>query len=220
MLEHSQLGLGRPPRCGAFLSYWGSHFRAFIRRSIDQGRNFVGLHRFGRIGTQNIAKGEGVLHFIVQPKGLQCLRQDNRHPVVDGAQEFVGFGGDYGAGPDNIACSVLPRVPKSCEAKGFSRLHYDPHGPFGISYPLPLVETVGEDHATPADQCGAEAGALCHGFNPRIDKAITQRRVLGPGRNKPPAQVRGLSPSVVRNGQHRLCGRDIVPGGVCQVAGK
>ena len=39
---------------------------------------------------------------------------------MDGAQEFVGLGGDDGAGPDNIAARVPPRVPKSCKGKEFS----------------------------------------------------------------------------------------------------
>ena len=40
---------------------------------------------------------------MVQPEGLQASRQDDRHPVMDGAEQVVGCRGDDGARADDVA---------------------------------------------------------------------------------------------------------------------
>ena len=46
-----------------------------------------------------------------QPQRLKVSWQDHRHPVVDGTERLVGRRGNDGAGADDLALRVPPRIP-------------------------------------------------------------------------------------------------------------
>ena len=54
----------------------------------------------------------------VQPQRLGFLGEDHRHPVVDRLDEFVGRGGQDGAGPHVLALGGLPVLPQAGEREG------------------------------------------------------------------------------------------------------
>jgi hypothetical protein len=53
--------------------------------------------------------------------------------------------------------------------------------------PLPLVEAGSWHDAAPAAEGRAEGRLVGHAFRPGVDHPVADRRVLGPGRNQPPA---------------------------------
>ena len=140
------------------------------------------------VGSQDPSKGR-VLDVMVQPEGLQLPRQDDWHPVMDGAKQLVGRRGNDGAGADDLALRVPPRIPETREGEGLPRRHHDPHGPPAGALPFPLIETIGQDQAPSSLERSAEAGPLGDRLSAGVYHPATHRRALGPGRNQPPAHV-------------------------------
>jgi len=53
---------------------------------------------------------------------------------------------------------------------------------------LPLVEPRGNHETAPGLECGTKRGFLRHGLGLGIDALMPDLRVLGPGRDEPPAE--------------------------------
>ena len=110
------------------------------------------------------------------------------------------------------ALRVPPRVPKAREGEGCSRCQRDTHRLPPSTGALPLVEAVGEDETASARQGGAEAGLLSYRLGAHVDDRRAGGRPPRAGHQQPPAHVRPLPWAAAPYRQHRLSGRDVVPG--------
>ena len=146
-LEQLQAGLSALERRGLF-TFREDHLWPVIGRPVDQGRNLVGLHQVGRTGRQHDPQQPRILHIIVRSERPRIPGEHRRDPVMDGAEQVVGLGGDDGAGaghpPQGAATS--PRGPRRRRVlPASSRSAWG----FWNSHPPPFLITVGQDQAPP-----------------------------------------------------------------------
>ncbi len=63
--------------------------RAVIGHGVDQGRDLVGLHGAGGIGSWDAGKRAGIVGAGVQPEPFDLPGQDHRYPGVDGREQVL-----------------------------------------------------------------------------------------------------------------------------------
>lgn len=82
----------------------------------------------------------------VQPQSVILRRQDDRHPVMDGPHQRVGFSDDDGAGFQRLAV-LFPAFPETGEGEGAGGFQADEIRLFGGFGVRPLVKPIGDDQA-------------------------------------------------------------------------
>ena len=81
--------------------------------------------------------------------------------------------------------------------------------------PLPLIEPVGNDQASPLLECRSKGGFLGHGLTLGVDTLVADLGILGPRRNQAPAKQDAITFHRLRietNDRHTLRWGDVVVG--------
>ena len=167
-----------------------------------------GLPAFDRGWDQERLEPRGVAVRRVEPGGVVAAVEDDRHAVVQRAQQVVRIGGQDGEGLDDGRrgrLAVLPPGPETGEGEGEPILAADQVGLLRLGIQLlPLVEAVGDDQAAAAAKAVAVGGLLGGALGAGVDHAVADGRVLGPGRDQAPAQkVQGARRSRRDDAHHR-----------------
>ena len=89
---------------------------------------------------------------------MGLLWQDNRHAVVYGGHQCVGFGRDDGAGVEFGTFGGCPGFPQARKTEWPVGFEGDVHRHFGfaIVLPLPFIEPRGGHDAAPASESTPE----------------------------------------------------------------
>ena len=125
--------------------------------------------------------------FPVEPSVVVARVDDNGHPRMDPAHEFVGFGGHDGEGLQPVPFLVFPGVPEAREADGVTVCKFEDVGLFGgLRVFDPFIEAVRRHDATSFLKRLTPSRSLGDGLGPRIDggQALDVREFFGEERDQ------------------------------------
>ncbi len=119
--------------------------RHIVLRGIDQRGDRIGFHLFGRIGLQQSGEILEVAVAGIEPNVFMFLRQDYRHPIVDGLNKFIGLGSNDRERMKLVSLRFIPRIPQARECKRLTALENESQRELGLftGYLTPLEEAVG-----------------------------------------------------------------------------
>jgi len=178
-------------------------------------------HFFGGIRAQ-----QGFQELRLEAVGLQppliMLRAENhRHPVVDGGDHRIGFGGDDGESFDGLVNTwagvveaefpfpmrAMPFFPKAGHAKESAILAGEPERLFAGGCGLPFVKAIGGNQAALFFKRPAVAGFLGDGVGPGVGQFVADGFILRPGWNQTPPHRLQNSLSVFPDEDGGVCAR-------------
>ncbi len=158
-------------------------------------------HVFGRIGTQ---QGFQELRFEavwLQPPLIMFGADDHRHPIVDGGDHRIGFGGDDGKSLDGLinaragvieaelafAVRSMPFLPEAGHAEEAAILAGEAEWLLAGGRGLPFVKAIGGNQAALLFEGPAETGFVGDSFGAGVGQLVADGFVLGPGGDQAPA---------------------------------
>jgi hypothetical protein len=116
----------------------------------------------------------------IDPGRFPLFGHHDRHPVMDGSHESIGFCRDDRAGMDGLLFRRDPGFIKTRKTKRLSRFKRETKRfPDAVAY-LPFIEPVGHNQATSFLEGISEARFLRQGFRSRIEHPVPYGRVFGP----------------------------------------
>ena len=124
-----------------------------------------------------------------------------RHPVVDGGNHGVRFGGDDGEGLDDLTDSragvvqakfvltmgTQPFFPEAGHAEEFPALRGETERLLAVGRRLPFIKTVGGNQAALPLERFSVAGFLADGVGAGVGEIVADGFIFGPRRNQTPA---------------------------------
>src|SRR5882724_4773237 len=150
---------------------------------------------------------------VVEPGNLGLRRQDNGHALMDGGKQRIHRGRHNSAGRQGCTSGVMPGIPQSSKGKRWLSVESHIHGRFGRAVLLPFKEAISEYQTTSPLQGLPKARFLCYGFHARIDHAVTNTGIFGPGGHQAPTEVpRAVARTIVHHSQYLLARSNVIRG--------
>jgi len=155
-------------------------------RAVHQLRDTAALHQFSEIWPQQRFQELRLESVGFQPPLIMLRAENHRHPVVDGSNHRVGFGGDDGKGFDDLtdgrasivqaqlplAMRTMPCFPEASHAEETAALHGEPERLFAGRRGLPFVKTIGGNQAALRLKRTAIAGFLSDGVGAGVGEFV------------------------------------------------
>jgi len=186
--------------------------RDIIGWRVDKFRDIVRSHLLGWVRCEEGSQLGDVSEFRVQPRLFALSCEDDGHPVVDGSDELIWRGRDYGERLKLSAVGFLPPVPETREGEEIAALQRDPERDLALALLAPLVEAVSGNQAAPLCKQPLEGGLLGQCLGPSVYHPVPYRRIFRPHGNEAPADgLEGFLPVGINYDRHVLARRDVEP---------
>jgi hypothetical protein len=198
--------------CFAFrrLVIWLHNGWRIICRPVHEAGHRVGFHL---VCWEGLEEGVELLRLYgvgIEPGLFIGAGENNRHPVVDGGEQFVWFGGDNRATHQLLAVLPSPHIVDASKGEDIFMFQLKQVGDFGISGALPLVKKAGGNKTPLRPKRFAEGGFVGDALSAGIDLRLNGCTLARPKWHQAPLhQGKGV---LGGNDRNSLAGSDIVPG--------
>jgi hypothetical protein len=171
---------------------YGEAFGALVAGVVDEGAGGDGGHAFGREGDErDFVAGE--------PAVVVGGVEDDRHAVVDGGGEGVGFGDDDRAGLERRGGGVLfvvPGFPQAGDGEGLAAVDFVAGRQSLLAHFLPFDVAIGEDQAAALFVGRAKGRGGANSLGAGVEGGVLQLPRFGPGGNQRPMELGELPPAL------------------------